>query len=395
LIAGQVALTVVLLAGAGCSVRTFLRLFVTHLGYDPSHLLTITLQFPDGSHLQLPERQNFYTQVRKQVAMIPGVQSAAIYPFGFPPQAHFVRRLELFDKPASTNLNVIVNPVSSQFFDTLKIPILQGSVWSAQESEHASPVAVVNQSFVRRYAHPEGKILGRRIRLPDFTAFTSWMLAHPSSHDWLLIEGVIGDTPNEGLSKPPAPAVYVPYSLVLGDSFNLAIRTAGNPLSLTRAIRERIHAIEAGQPVTQIQTAEEILSEEGWATEKFVASLFLLFSALALVLASMGLYSVVSFLVTQRSREFGIRMALGASRTKVLMSVLSSNVQAVASGLTAGFLLCFLGNGLLQHWTQGSLYDPWILSSASALLLFVGTVASLLPAWRASQIDPMTALRQS
>lgn len=393
LIAGQVALTFTLLAGAGSSIRTLLRLYLTYLGYDPSHLLTVALQFPDGTHLQLQERQNFYLRTRQAVAEIPGVRSAAI-PSGFPPQAHFTRHLELFDQPNTRSLNVIVNPVSREFFRTLRIPLLHGSVWSQQETERASAVAVVNQAFADRY-WPKRNPIGGRIRLPDFTAFTSWMLAQPNSNNWLLIGGVVGNTPNEGLSKPPAPAVYVPYSLVLGDSFNLVIRTDGNPLSMTKAIRECIRSLDATQPVNEIRTAEDILSDEGWATEKFVASLFLIFSGLALVLASVGLYSVVAFLVAQRYREFGVRMALGASRRRILRTVLFSGAQSVASGLLAGFLLCMIVNGLFSRWTQGSLYDPIILLSVSGVLVVVSMVASFLPAWRASSIGPMEALRHS
>ena len=392
LIAGQVALTFVLLAGTASSIRTFLRLYLTPLGYDPSHLLTVALQFPDGTHLQLQDRRKFYSRTRQEVAEIPGVRSAAISP-GFPPQAHFTRHLELFDQPTATSLNVIVNPVSREFFETLRIPLLHGSIWSQQETERGSAVAIVNQAFAHRY-WPGGNVIGHRIRLPDFTAFTSWMLAYPNSNDWLLIDGVVGNTPNEGLSKPPAPAVYVPYSLVLGDSFNLAVRTEGNPFSLTKPIRESIHTLDAAQPVNEIRTAEDILADEGWAPEKFVASLFVIFSGLALVLAAVGLYSVIAFLVTQRYQEFGVRMALGASRRRILMGVLFSGSQSVASGLLAGFLLCTIVNGLLNRWTQGSIYDPIVLLSVPVVLLVVSVAASFFPAWKASSIEPMAALRQ-
>jgi cell division protein FtsX len=138
LIATQVALTVLLLAGAGASIRTFLQLYQSHLGFDPRHLLTVSLQFPDGAHLQIDERQNFYTEVRQKVAQIPGVTAAAIYSFGFPPQAHFGRQLEIFEQPKTQGRAVYTNPVSREFFDALKIPILQGGIWSEQEDRHAA-----------------------------------------------------------------------------------------------------------------------------------------------------------------------------------------------------------------------------------------------------------------
>jgi predicted permease len=393
LIATQVALTFVLLVGAGSAIKTFLLLYLAPLGYDPSNLLTISLQFPDGTHLKLEERQHFYSQVQQAVGELPGVQSVSIYPFGFPPQAHFSRRLELYDQPTTTSLNVMVNPVSREFFETLRIPFLSGSVWSQNQTESAAGVAVVNKAFARRYGRGNN-LVGQRIRLPDFTAFTSWMLAHPNSNEWLSIIGIVGDTPNEGLSNPVSPAVYVPYSLVLGDSFNLAIRTSRRDSSLLQAIRQKIHSIDAMQPVNYSETAESILSDEGWATEKFIACLFVVFSALALALAAIGLFSVISFLVTRQYQEFGVRMALGASRIRVVFEVLTSAAHAVATGLVAGFLLCILVNDQLERWTKGSLYDPVIMVSILCILLLVSAVASFPPAWRAATVDPMTALRQ-
>jgi len=392
LIAAQAALTVVLLAAAGASIRTFLHLYETPLGYDPRNLVTVALQFPDGTHLKLQERQRFYADVRERVSHIPGVKSAAIYPFGFPPHAQFFRRLELFDQPAGV-LNVATNPVGREFFQTLRIPILQGTVWSEEETERAAHVAVVNEAFAHRY-WPAGDAVGRRLRLPDFTAFTSWMLAHPGSNDWLQVLGVVANTPNDGLAKPAIPAVYLPYSLVLGDSFNLAVRTADNPLSLAHAIREAVHSADAGQPVNEIRTAEEILSDEGWATERFVAGLFAVFSALALVLAAMGLYSVISVVVAQQYQELGIRIALGSPRRSVLLGVLSVGTRAVVAGLAAGVSSCLLLNGVFRHWTGGNIYDPVVILSVSGILLFTSVVASFWPAWKATTIDPIAALRQ-
>jgi predicted permease len=393
LIAGQAALTVVLLAAAGASIRAFLHLYQAPLGFDPKHLLTVALQFPDGAHTELNDRQRFYTEVRERVAHIPGVKSAAIYPFGFPPRAQFIRRLELFDQPSASTLNVATNPVSREFFETLKIPILQGAVWSAEDTARAAHVAVVNQAFVRGY-WPAGDALGRKIRLADFTAFTAWMLAHAGSNDWLRVLGVVGDTPNDGLSRPAVPAVYLPYSLVLGDSFNLAVRTAGNPLSFSKAIREEVHRADAGQPVNEIRTAEDILADEGWATEKFVASLFAMFSALALVLAAIGLFSVISVVVAQRYQELGIRFALGASRRSILLHVLFAGTQAVVAGMTVGVVACLLLNGVFRHWTQADIYDPVVILCVGCVFLFTSAVASLWPAWKASGIDPMTAFRR-
>lgn len=204
---------------------------------------------------------------------------------------------------------------------------------------------------------------------------------------------MVGDTPNDGASEAGRARGVSSLQLVLGDSFNLAIRTRANPRSIMRAVRERVHAVDAGQPVNEMRTAEDILSDEGWATEKFVANLFGLFAGLAVVLAAVGLYSVVSFAVTARYREFGIRMALGASKSSVLLDVIISGWRAVGSGLAAGLLLSMLVNGAFRHWTQGSMYDLPVMAAVSIRLLVVSGAASLWPAWRASQVAPATALR--
>jgi hypothetical protein len=362
------------------------------LGYDPTHLLTVALQFPDGTHTELDERKRFYAEVRQRVAGIAGVRSAAIYPFGFPPEADFFRRLELFDQPAARALGVATNPVSREFFATLKIPVLQGSVWSEQDTGRSAHVAVVNEAFAHRY-WPGGDAIGRRIRLPDFTAFTSWMLAYPGSNDWLQVLGVVGNTPNDGLAQPVAPAVYLPYSLVLGDSFNLAVRTEGNPMSFAKAIREAVRRADAGQPVNEIRTAEEVLADEGWAAERFAAGLFAMFSGLALVLAAIGLYSVISVVVAQRRPELAIRIALGSPRRAVLLGVIWGGTRAVLAGLAAGVTMCVLMNGVFAHWTQGNIDDPPVIVCVSCVFLFTSTVASFGPAWRACTVDPISALR--
>jgi ABC-type antimicrobial peptide transport system permease subunit len=219
------------------------------------------------------------------------------------------------------------------------------------------------------------------------------MLAHPGSNGWLQVVAIVGDTPNEGLAKPTSPAVYLPYTLVLGDSFNLAVRTKGNPMSLARAIRAAVHDADAGQPVNEIQTAGDILADDGWAQERFVASLFTMFSGLALVLAAIGLYSVMSVIVSQRHRELGIRMALGATRRSVLMLVLFAGSRAVVAGLALGIGVCLLTSGLFQHWTQASLYDPFVMVTVSCVFLLASLAASFGPAWKACRVGAIGALR--
>ena len=189
--------------------------------------------------------------------------------------------------------------------------------------------------------------------------------------------------------------VPVPYTLLMGDSMNLVIRTESAPLSMVEAIRKQIHSIDPGQPVTQIQTAEDLLRAMGWAREQFVATLFLVFAALALALAAAGLYSVISYATARRSQEFGIRTALGAQRRHVMGLVLTSAATTVTAGVAAGLVLSAVSHRLLARWTAGSVYDPVVLGSAVGLLIVVSGLASWAPAWRAASGDPVRALRDT
>ncbi len=393
LIAGQIALTLLLLAAAGQSTKAFLRLYRSPLGYDPSHVLTLSLQFPDGMHTQIEERQNFFAQVRQRVAEIPGVKAVGLYPFGFPPRAQFARQLEIFDQPFLKAQTVYANPISREFFDAARIPLAEGRLWSEDETHRAARVAIVNRGFAEHYWQGQSA-LGRRVRMPNFTAFTAWMLAHPGSNDWLEVIGVVGDTPNRGLSERPGPALYVPYSLVLGDSFNLAIRTNGDPLQYANLARRAIHAVNASQPVNEIRTAEQSLADEGWAVERFIASLFLLFSTVAVALAAIGVYSVVAFVTEIRRQEFGIRVALGAQRSSIIKLVLFSGARTLLAGLLGGLALCSVANIALQRWIKGSLHDPALLLPVSLGLALIVMAASWLPAWRGACVDPIRALRE-
>lgn len=395
LVASQIALTLVLLAAAGASTAAFLRLYLSPLGFDPSHVLTLSLQFPDGTHTEIEERQAFYAQVRRKVEEIPGVKAVGLYPFGFPPRADFTRQLEIFDQPSLKAQTVYANPISREFFQAVGIPVIEGRVWSEHETHQAAKVAVVNRSFVQRY-WPGHSGIGKRVRLPNYTAFTAWMLARPGSNDWLEVIGVAADTPNRGLSEPANPAIYVPYSLVLGDSFNLAIRTADEePLKYSNAARRAVQSVSASQPVNEIRSAEQILADEGWAVERFVASLFLVFSVAALSLSTIGIYSAVAFLTRSRRHEFGVRVALGAQRSSIIKLVLLSGVWTTLTGIAGGFLLCGVLNAVLHRWIKSSLLDPALLFAVSAGLALVTLAASYLPALRSASADPMKTLRES
>lgn len=391
LVACQVALTILLLAAAGSAMRSFVNVYHTRLGYDPHDVLTVSLSLPDGNYTTYQTRAGFYHAIHQRVAALPGARSAAVAQFQIPPSEGVRQTLEIMGRTPEKGQTVDVQETTGEYFSTLRIPLLKGRVWSEVENNRAAHVAVINEEMARFW--PGGDAIGARIRLPEFTAFTAWIVAATDSNGWLEIIGVVGNTPNRGLREPVAPMAYVPYTLVMGDSMQLVIRTAAAPMSMVRAVRQQIHFVDPGQPVAKTQTAEDLLRAEGWAREQFVASWFLVFSMLALALAATGLYSVVDYATALRSQEFGIRMALGAQRSHVIRLVLGSAVKTVSAGILVGVALSIACNGLIAHWVSAGVYDPVVLAVIAGLLVGATGLAAFLPARRAANCDPMQVLR--
>jgi ABC-type antimicrobial peptide transport system permease subunit len=202
----------------------------------------------------------------------------------------------------------------------------------------------------------------------------------------------VGDTPNVGLHEPPAPSIYVPYTLMLSDSLNVILRTSPNALAMIRSIREAVRSVDPNQPVS-VYKAEGVLANTGWARERFVTLLLLGFAMCALMLAVVGLYSVVSYAVSCRFKEFGIRMALGAGRGRIVNAAVQPAVLAIVAGLVAGLATSVGLNEVLAQWSIGNLEDPVVLVAVSLVLLAVTMMAAAIPANRAASIQPVDALR--
>jgi ABC-type antimicrobial peptide transport system permease subunit len=219
--------------------------------------------------------------------------------------------------------------------------------------------------------------------------------AIPESNDWLEIIGVVGDALDDGLGKPVKPGVYVPYTIFMPVWTQILVRTEVPPLAILDNVRRQIHSVDADQQAQgHVQSLEEwITSQREWAQQHLVAMLFGAFAALALSLAAVGLYSVVSYTVEQRTNEFGIRMALGAQRSDVVRMVFLSTLFSVGSGIVAGVVLSLAMKRVVSQWAQGSAISIAVLLGVTALLAAVAAVACVLPAHRASTVDPMQALR--
>jgi predicted permease len=398
LLAGQLALTVLLLAGTGATVRALIGLYQTSLGYDPHNVMIARINLPENGYTDWAGRAAFYDRLRNRMADVPQVQSIALAGSysGIPPRSGapaVVEVAQVAGRDMTGGGAPIVQRISGHYFSTMRIPLVQGRVWSDSEGAGTPHVAVINQAMARQ-RWPDESPIGRRVRIPEFIeAPTPFRRAAPGSDGWFEIIGVVGDTPNVGLHEPPAPSIYVPYTLMLGDSVDVILRTSRDPLAMTRSIREAVRSVDPNQPVKVVRTAEDVLADEGWARERFVTLLLLGFAACALMLAIVGLYSVVSYSVSCRFKEFSIRMALGAGRGRIVNAAVQPAVWAIVAGLVAGLALSIGLDKVVAQWAIGNLNDPVVLVAVSLVLIVVTMMAAAIPANRAASIQPVDALR--
>lgn len=395
LIAGQVALTLLLLAGAGSAMEGFARLVHTPLGYDPHNVMSVGIPLHDNTYITWPARAAYFDQLRNKVAETPGVTMTAISSNATPPENGHKEKFDIQGKTTTEDQIQSLNFVNTSYFATLRIPLLQGRIWSQSEDLNGSHVAVINQALARRY-FPNRDALGRTIRLPGIDDRPPLVLAAPHVvNAWLPIVGIVADARNDGLKNPVMPAVYVPYTLRLGGGTQILVRSQVDPQMLLNQVRESLSSVNRDQQVdSNADDLETWLADDpSWRQEHLVSWIFGIFSAFALALAAVGLYSVVSYSVVQRTNEFGVRMALGAPRGHVIRLVFASTAGSVGSGILAGLVLTFVMDRTLSAWMEGSPHDPLVLLAGVALLGIVLVASCAIPARHASQVDPMVALR--
>ena len=394
LIGGQIALTLLMMSGAGAAIEGFLRVAHTKLGYDPHNIMSVGIPVHQGAHKTWPERAAFFEQIYTKVTQIPGVRMAAISSNATPPSNGAGLKFEIVGKPSAQDQPFRFNIVSKEYFPILRIPLLQGRIWTEDETYRGAAVVVVNQTFVRRY-FPAGDAIGHIIQLPDLKSPPPFLVTSSSAANGLLIIGVVGDKLDDGLSKPIVPEGFAPYTVALTGYTQVLVRSDGPPLALLHAVRTAVSAIDPDQQTNNdVRDLEHwITMQPEWARGQLVAWLFGAFAALALALAAVGLYSVVAYTVVQRTNEFGIRIALGAKRGHVLGIVFRSTVASVGTGLLAGVALTLALNRVMANWAAESSRDPLLLIGATFALSLVATLACMIPAWRAAAIDPMNAIR--
>ena len=396
LVAAQIALTLLLLTAAGAAIDGFVRILRVPLGYNPHNVVSVGIVLRENTYTTWQARVNYFEQMRASIAALPNIVSASIAGDATPPSSGFEQRFELLGKPAPSPeaQTARIDLVDPDYFRTLQTPLLEGRIWSPAEVAHGASFVLVNQTLARRY-YPNGDIVGHSIKLPLVKSRPPYVLTAPGADGWLQVIGVVADSLNDGLEKPVQPAIFAPYSTMLWRGTQFLVRTRVAPDLIRHSIRKQIAAVNPDQQTDNTIADLEtwIRDEPVWARGRLISGLFAGFSILALFLSAVGLYSVVSYSVAQRTNEFGIRMALGATRSHVLRVVMATVWVSVGLGIVAGLALSLGLNRVISGWVGNTTNHPLIVLGVSFLLLVVAVIACLVPVRRALSVDPMTTLR--
>jgi putative ABC transport system permease protein len=384
LVVCEMALALVLLTGAGLLVRTFVELVNVDLGIDPKNAVTMWLSLPDYKYEQTSRHAAFYRDLLQNIKTLPGVITAGAQGGGsnvfFQPQGQ---------APAAPGKEPTASykTVTPDFLRAMGTRLLAGREFTERDNEAGTPVALVSETVARRY-WPHSSPLGSHITLQ--ARVYSGKNSGPAQP--LEIVGVVKDVRNYDLWRPEA-AIYVPFAQNPMSSALLVVRTAVPPMSVMPAVRNALLSLDKEQPLNDIETMNDMVSET-YGAIRFPMTLLWIFSALALVLSAVGIFGVMSYTVSRRTKEMAIRMALGASRHEVLMLVLREGFRVTAVGVVLGLSAAVALSRVMEGYVYGiTATDPLTLVSASLLLVFVSLLASYLPARRATGVNPVRALR--
>jgi len=382
----ELAVALVLLVGAGLLIKTFWKLRSVESGFNPDHLITMRLELPETRYKDVAPQTRFRTQILAGMNSLPGVQAAMVSELplsgdsldhdflieGRPPIAPG-------DEPSLETRSIL-----GDYFKVMQIPLRAGRDFGPQDvTENAPLVGIANEEMVRQYFQSEDPV-GKRVR---------W--ARDSEIHWITIVGVVGNVKHFGLDLPEQPALYSPYTQINPWKrwMSIAARTGGNPNAMAQSIKQEIWKVDSQLPVTRVETMGE-MAAESFAARRFNMSLLTLFAGLALALAAIGIYGVMSYAVTQRTQEIGIRMALGARTLDVLRLVLRNGMSLVLIGIALGLVGAFALTRLMVTLLFGvTPTDTVTIALVSVVLIGVAFLACFIPARRATKVDPLVALR--
>jgi putative ABC transport system permease protein len=386
LVAGELALALVLLIGCGLMVRAFWKLQEVHTGMDPQNVITMRIALPRATYAKNEQADAFWLRLEDRLHQIPGVESSALVS-GLAPQRPPVMNDTQIENFAMQNTTTIQNvdfyqTVSKDYFSAMGIRLMAGRLFDARDVHGSPDVVIINQTMAHTF-WPGQDPLGRRIR-PGFT------------DPWCTIIGVVDDVKNAGLDRPTGTEIYLPYGQAQGSgarNMYAILRAKGDPRSLSGAVRQEISAIDPALPLSQIRLMDDVMSA-AQSRPRFLTLLLALFSCVALAIATIGIYGVISYSVERRSKEFGLRMALGAQPSDVLSLVMKQGAGLALVGVVVGLIAAFALTRLMTTLLFGvTATDPATFAVVTALLTVVALAASYIPARRATKVDPIVTLR--
>jgi len=386
LVAGEIAMASVLLVGSGLMLKSLYRLQHVEPGFNPENVLTMRLALPQSKYSEPPRQRAFFEQLLSKIELLPGVRDVGAVNF-LPLSGTGNRRNFSIEGQPEPKLNLEFRMASPHYFRTLGIQLREGRFFDERDREDAPRVAIINETLARLF-FPNEDPLGKRLKLGDVS----------SPFPWLTIAGLVRDVKHGGPEAETPPEMYVPYLQPLLPNWNVpamfvAIRADAEPLSLVAPVRNKVQELDPEQPIYSVTTMEQLLAGVT-APRRFNTLLLAAFASLALLLTVIGIYGVMAYVVTQRTREVGIRMALGASRRDVLKLVIGQGTVLIGTGSAIGVI----GSLALTRVMSGLLFgvtstDPFILAAVPLLLAGVALGACFVPARRATKVDPMVALR--
>ncbi len=387
-VVAQLSLALVLLAGSGLLIRSFVRLVGVHPGFDTAHLLTFKVSLPQSKYGTDKLQMAFFQQLLARVGAVPGVRSVTMenYPpltgLGAATGVHLLSQpqLALMDLPVAN-----VRVVGPEYFSTMSIPLRAGRLFSEQELAEEKHVALINQAFADKYLNGVSPLGQKAVIYMKSLA--------ESGNQTSEIIGVVGDVRQMGLDVAAEPTVYWPMPELVYSGMTILVRTSSDPLSMVSAIHAELQQLDREQPMASIATMEQLLADS-LSRARFTMLLLGIFAGVALLLAAVGIYGLIAYSVTQRTQELGIRIALGAQRRDVLRLVLRHGTRLTLLGLALGIAAALAITRLLASLLFGiSATDPLTFAGVAALLAFVALLACFIPARRATRVDPIVALR--
>jgi len=384
-IVAEVALTFILLIGAGLLIRSYWRLQQVNPGFKIDQLLTLDLSLPRSKYRDGAQAVAFYQQLQERLAAIPGVESASATSAILMPKLPNSGGFSIENRPPDPREQQVELPydcVLPNYFQTMGIQMLRGRAFTPQDARDSLNVAIVNETFAKLY-FPDSDPIGKRFTFGNAN----------NNPRWISIVGVVRDTKRQGLDAQVRIESWMPHAQAPSSSMQVVVRTAGDPRTVAGAVREAVWSLDGDLPIPKMQTMGQILAESV-AQRRLNMLLLGLFATVALVLAAVGIYGVMSYVVTQRTHEIGVRMALGAQVGDVLRLVVGQGMKLALFGVGLGLIATFVLTRLMATLLFGvSATDPLTFVAIFLLLLLVAFLACWIPARRATRVGPIAALR--